>query len=515
MKKFLIYLPLALLLVSCDSFLDRDPFDKLDSNNFYNNAKEVNSAVIACYNGIHGALDKEFHLTEIRSDNTRNRNQGPTASVDLEMTHLDTFRPESSNTLINSYWEATYHNIANCNTVLKYIDNVDDPTLKAQYEGEARFIRAYHYFNLVRLFGPVFIVTKRISGEEAKWTVRAPEEDVYNLIIEDLKFAVENLPVQYSDSELGRATQWAAKGILAKVYATLGYVNKDKEMWREARILLEDIRDNSGHELILDSGTDASAYAHVFSINNEMNKEMIFVSRYSGGGKGVGSPFANYFAPSNSEDVIIYGSGSAYNYPTEDLVAAYKSEEGDSRMEANMSYTWTDKVGKVFHESWIRKYLSSVTVRFDAENDWPILRYADVILLLGEMVNELEGPTQEALDCLNATRQRAGLDPIEPANRVQYRAAMSKERRLELAFENQRYFDLLRTGELIDVMAKHFPSEKMRNQSNGSWQAVNYYCYEGRNSYVADPVLKSWQLLLPIPYNVIITAPDATQNAGY
>lgn len=92
----------------------------------------------------------------MRSDNSRNRNQAPTGSTDLEITHLDIYKVETSNALNNAYWEAVYHNIANCNAVLQHLDGADDPQMRIQFEAEARFIRAYHYFNLVRLYGPVF-----------------------------------------------------------------------------------------------------------------------------------------------------------------------------------------------------------------------------------------------------------------------------------------------------------------------------------------------------------------------
>lgn len=515
MKKIIICLSALCLLTSCDSFLDRDPFDQLDANKYYNNDKEINSAVLACYNGIHKTLDREFFMTELRSDNSRNGRQNPTTGVDLEITQLDIFKPETSNTLNNAYWEAAYHNIANCNTVLDNIDKVIDEDLHLQYESEARFIRGYHYFNLVRLYGPVFIIDRRIEANEAKWTVRSTLEDVYKFITDDLEYAATNLPESYPEDQLGRADRWAAKTLLAKVYLTLAFqgTTKDKALLQKAKDLLVDVKDHSPYGLLTETGNAGTAYANIFSTGNEMNKELIFVSRYTAGGKGVGSPFANYFAPQGSEDAVIYGSGSGYNYPSEDLISAYKSESGDNRLDVILEETWTNKVGAVQHLSWVKKYFSPVTVRYDAENDWPILRYADVLLMLGEIINELDGPTAEACSYLNATRERAGLDVITPASRVEYREAMLKERRLEFAFENQRFFDLVRTNKIIDVMAQYYTTERFRNSSSGSYST--YYTRQNYNSYVSNPVLEKWQLLLPIPYNVIISATNATQNAGY
>lgn len=513
MKKLFIFLPLALSLCGCSDFLDRHSYDKQDSDGYYVNDNALNSAVLACYNGIHGTLDREFFVTEVRSDNTRNKNQGPTGSTDLEITHLDIFTVESSNALNTAYWQKVYHNIANCNTVLDNIDGASDPALRLQYEAEARFIRAYHYFNLVRLYGPVFIVTERISAETARMAERSPESEVYDLILSDLRFAATELPEAYDEANLGRATQWAAKTLLAKVYLTLYGDHKDTARLTDAKTLLEDVRDNGGYDLVRDPGTEESAYANVFSTSNEMNRELIFVSRYLAGGKGIGSPFANYFAPQSSEDAVIYGSGSGYNCPTEDLIDAYNSEAHDERKNVVLSETWTSKVGVVQYVAWAKKYFSQVTVRYDAENDWPILRYADVLLMLGEIENELNGPTSQAVAYLNETRQRAGLEPAAPANRVEYRAALSKERRLEFALENQRFFDLVRTGQIYEVMENHFRTEQIRNQSSAA--KTSYYGNSRYNTYVADPTIHKWQLLLPIPYDILITAPYATQNVGY
>ena len=511
MKNILIYLPALFLLFGCEDFLNRAAYDQMDSENFYRNAEEINAAVMACYNGIHGTLNNEFFLTEVRSDNTRHEGQGSTTGTSLEIANLDLFKVEPSNTINNAYWEKAYHNIANCNTVLGHSQVVTNVTLREQYDAEARFIRAYHYFNLVRLYGPLFLVTERITAEEAKNYERSTVDAVYRLIIDDLDYASRKLPVKYDSSNIGRVDQWGAKTLLGKVYLTLSKNGMDKEMLTQAKLLLEDVEKNSGYGLV------TSSYADVFSISNEMNKEMIFVSRYLSGGHGLGSPFANYFAPVNSENMILTGSGNGYNCPTEDLISTYNSEAGETRKDVILKEFWIDQKGATQYVSYVTKYLSPVTVRYDAENDWPILRFADVLLMLGEIENEFNGPTQNALDYINATRLRAGLKKVEEVQPIttksEYRTAMAKERRLEFALENHRLFDLLRTEQLINVMRKHYTTEQMRNKSTGA--LTDYYANEKTPVYVKDPLLENWQLLLPIPYNVIITAPNATQNSGY
>ena len=208
MKNILIYLPALFLLFGCEDFLNRAAYDQMDSENFYRNAEEINAAVMACYNGIHGTLNNEFFLTEVRSDNTRHEGQGSTTGTSLEIANLDLFKVEPSNTINNAYWEKAYHNIANCNTVLGHSQVVTNVTLREQYDAEARFIRAYHYFNLVRLYGPLFLVTERITAEEAKNYERSTVDAVYRLIIDDLDYASRKLPVKYDSSNIGRVDQW-------------------------------------------------------------------------------------------------------------------------------------------------------------------------------------------------------------------------------------------------------------------------------------------------------------------
>lgn len=518
MNRLLKYLPLLFICLGCSDFLDSESYDKRDSNTFYNNAAEVNAAVLACYNGIHNTLKYEYYLTEVRSDNARNYRQQQTGGTGLEQVHLDIFRVDPSNSLNNAYWEAAYHNIANCNTVLKYIGRVEDDKLRLQYEAEARFIRAYHYFNLVRLYGPVFLVTERITHQEAKLYERSSTDEVYAQIVEDLTFAT-GLPVSYDADQLGRADRWAAKTLLAKVYLTQFGSNSDKSLLQLAKELLTDVEKNSGYRLVKEKGSAASAYANLFGTDNEMNEEMIFVSRYLAGGKGLGSPFANLFAPASSQDAIVYASGSGDNCPTDELIATYELEPSDTRKDAVLSATWIDKYKNdaVVYVAWVKKYLSNVTTRYDAENDWPILRFADVLLMLGEIENEQNGPTQTAIDYLNVTRERAGLAALNPrpATRDAYRLAMLNERRLEFAFENQRLFDLLRSGRMEEIMARHFDVETLRNSTNGKTSA--YYNDNRYNTYIApaNRTLENWQQLLPIPYLVMISAPNATQNNGY
>lgn len=502
MKNILKYISIFCLVLttgSCNDILDTNPIDEIGAGDFYKNTEDINQAVTACYNGMQSTLRNEWYLTELRSDNTRSYANNSTAVTSKNVYAMDMFRIQTTHPINQEYWESVYHNIANCNTVLKHLDVVSDAVTKGQFEGEALFIRAYHYFNLVRLYGPLFKVTARISIDEANKSERSSVEEIYALIESDLKTAISQLPSTYPDAQKGRVDIWGAKTLLAKVYLTLNRLD-------EAKVLLTEVKDNnSGYGLL-------PSYSDVFSITNEMNKEILFTVRHKAGGLSLGSSFANSFAPANSFDFVITAGGDGNNCPTEDLLKAY--ETGDLRKKVTLADTWTN-VGSTVYIAYPKKYLSQVATKYDAENDWPILRFADVLLMLGEIENELTGPSA-GLPYLNQIRNRAGLTSlttVDIPSKLSFRTAMEKERRLEFALENQRFFDLQRTNKLISVMENHFEKEEFRNANSGAISA--YYTNPTYESYLADRKVYAWQLLLPIPFSVISVAPNASQNPGY
>jgi len=498
MKKIILLLTLAAFTMSCEDFLTQDPIDQLGESSFYTTDDEIDMAMIAAYNGLQSCMEYEWLLTEVRSDNARINTPNTTSTSSKTIITMDALTVETTHTDNEAYWEANYHNIANCNTVLDNIEVVSDSTLKIQLEGEAKFLRAYHYFNMVRLYGPLFLVTERIGIDEANTMERSSVEDVYTQIESDLLDAADLLPTSYDDDEKGRATQWAAKTLLAKVYLTL-------EDYESAETLLEDVEDYSGHRLL-------DSYDDVFDINNELNDEIIFAVTYLKGGYGLGSPFANYFAAKNASTDYISYSGDGYNCPTYSLYTAY--EDGDERRDVTVANTFVNKSGNTVSGNNVLKYYSSVTTQYDAENDWPVLRFADVYLMLAEVKLKLDG-VEAALPYLNYTHERAGLlpydsDDIPDALTCQF--AIEDERRLEFAMENQRFFDLVRTGRFITVMDEHFENELIY-ESGGD--LVSAYTDDSYAIYMADRTVEPWQLLLPVPYSVLSVDTEAAQNPGY
>jgi hypothetical protein len=500
-------------LFACKKVIDLYPQSNLNTGTYYSNLDEVKSALTGCYNGLQKPLYYEWQLTELRSDNSKQGSPGSTNAQNRDLSDLDMFTPSASQTYIYNYWLTTYSNIRNTNILLQKLGVVYDPaagtitynsisipiseTDRKQLAGEAMFIRAYHYFNLVRLFGGVFLIHQPVSPAEAKLINRSNETEIYKLIIADLQTAASSMNnlkfTQMADANKGRATSWAAKALLGKVYLTL---NRKPE----AITVLQDVKDNSGYSL-------QSNYANVFSTTNEVNSEIIFPIRFKAGGLGLGNLLPNVFGPLGSGAAVIAGDGDGLNYPTNDLDTL---TNGDGRKATLIGlYNPGAKL-------YVKKYIPpQPSLNDDTENDWPVLRFADVLLMLAEA----QGNTQPSIDQINLVRARAGV-PIYSAGAIttvaQFEQALSTERRIEFAFENQRWFDLVRfnttmtTITAVQSMKDHFAREY-----------YNHY-----RLYVAPaPTLAELyanvsivnRLLLPIPQREIDTNTQLVipQNPGY
>lgn len=479
-----------LAMNSCSETLDLQPISDIGAADYYSNAEEINLAVIGIYNSMYTMLDKEFVLTELRSDNTyMSPRNSETANVPYRQ--VDRFVLTSQNIYVEDYWRACYRTISLANNVITQIDVVDDADLANRYEAEARFFRAHAYFNLVRLWGGVFIVTEPVSGSEAKTMDRSTEAEVYNLIMSDLEFAAINLPNAATRSELGRLTNWAAKVELGKAYLTLG----GSQNIASAESLLSDVVYNSQFYML-------GSYTDVFDVGNEYNSEILFAVRYQSGSVGLGAPFANYFSPLQSDDYVVTGSGDELNVPCTSMSNAYAV--GDLRKDVSMADNWIGFNGQVNEYRYVKKYNSVYTTVDDAGNDWPIIRFTDAMLLLAEAMNENSGPTADALDLLNQVHERAGLtayEMIDVPTYFEFKLALEKERKLEFAFENQRWFDLLRTGRALTVMNSHFATEDQYNDPADP-------------QFFTGPI-EEFQLLLPIPQYEIDLNPSIAQNIGY
>lgn len=438
---------------SCSDFLEQNPQTDLSENDFYKTADDILSAV----NGVYSSLQEGdiygnwYVFGEIPSDNTRNQLSGSVTTQN----EFDQFYIDTQNSMIANFWKAAYKVINRTNTILGRIDGIEINTeLANRYKLECKFIRALMYFNLVRVYGDVPLVLKEISISESYDILREPKENVYNQIIADLKEA-QDLPVSYSTAEDGRATQGAAKALLANVYMTL-------HKYAEAETILAEII-NSGRYSLLENtpgSLNIDGYKNVFSPVNHNSEEGIFEIQFLKGGYGEGSNYANNFAPENSgTNVVAVGGTGGNNIPEMDIYNAY--EEGDLRRDFSMSLGYYDnrKNNEWVESRYVCKFMDVPYQNNDASNNYPVIRYADVILMYAEALNQ-NGKTAEACKYLNMTRRRGfGYQTTETSpvdlqttDKAQFALMVEQERRVELAFENHRWFDLIRTGRAVEVM---------------------------------------------------------------
>ncbi|MEO7264303.1 MAG: RagB/SusD family nutrient uptake outer membrane protein [Ferruginibacter sp.] len=502
----------GLAFCSCKKAIDLYPESNLNTATYYTSYAEVNAGVLACYNGMRNPLYREWQMSELRSDNSLQGVTGSTNTFNRDLSDLDQFAPATTHNAIYNYWLDAYNDIRNCNIVLQKLGVVYSPstgstTLEAisfpvsevdrkQLAGEAMFIRSVQYFNLVRLFGGVFLLHKPVSPTEAKTINRSSVAEIYKLIENDLKFAIANTKSdpygQVSELDKGRANAWAAKALLAKVYLT-------QNQKAEAASLLQDVITNSGYSL-------QSTYAAVFSIANELNSEILFTVRYKSGGIGQGSSFGNDFGPLNSGSAIISGSGLGWNTPTTELDTLLM---GDARRPVNISSYGVGTAANLY----VKKYLNPVVITNDGEADWPVIRYADVLLMLAEA----QGYSPASIALINQVRVRTGLGPLPgTVNSVaSFEKALSDERRYEFAFENQRWYDLVRYNTTMTTIT----AQQTMKEHFAHMYAVHYSKYLAPTPTLAQlqANVTAEHLLLPIPQYEIDTNTQIVipQNPGY
>jgi len=444
-----------IILLSASSckkdFLDLAPTSQQNGNNFYKTAEDMKNALTAAYGGLQygGVYYSSMHIIgDLRSDNTAITNVNAGADQDA----VDKFVNLPTNSISSTTWSGHYQAIQSSNIVIEKIQSVAmDETLKAQYIGEAKFLRALLYFNLVRIFGDVPLVTKAIKNPQEGYEYgRESVANVYNQIISDLTDAEANLPYEYTGPDIGRATKGAAMSLLGKVYLT-------QKSWELAAQKLKQVIDNDAltkYQILPD-------YADIFGTTNENNRESIFEVQFKSSSAGEGSPYTNQFAPIGSGSAVVaVGNPLGQNIPTADMSIAY--EASDARKDASMRTSYVLNGNTVTH-NYIIKYSGTPAANIDGDNNWIVLRYADVILMYAEALNELSYvPDGPAFTYLNQIRNRADLasktsDNPDASLRItsqeDFRLAIEQERRVELAFEGHRWFDLIRTDRALSIMA--------------------------------------------------------------
>jgi hypothetical protein len=504
---------------ACDNLITDIPQSALTQENFFTTPTRINEGIMGCYAGMANIKDVEWRFTEIRSDNTCVSSYGTGQTDRADICDLKFFRTSPSQTGLLNLWYLLFQNISNVNAILPSVTSgqtyIPIETQRTQYEGELLFIRAFHYYTLVNLWGDMFKVTTVIGPNDAKKIPRSPVSEIYNeIIIPDLIKAANELPESYSSADVGRITKWAAKSLLAKSYMMIG---GDANLTL-AKSLLDEVLAAPQQGLITTGitvgGKLLSPYASIFDVSNEMNKEIIFAVRYKGGAYGIGSPFWGTFAPEGSANLLLkIGTPIGNNNPTPDIMSVFNADLKDTRADACFRI-W--KKSTTANIQYISKYIDpNMTQALQAENDWIEIRYADIVLLRAEIAAQ-QNDFLTALQKINLIRSRAGVDQITTsfASKDDALDAVYKERRLELAFENQRWFDLLRMGKAYGDTEKAI---KILKQSIfvTDWTAL-YSLY----SPILPPIASTFitdRLLLPIPQQEIDTNNDMVipQNTGY
>ncbi|GAA4050808.1 RagB/SusD family nutrient uptake outer membrane protein [Hymenobacter glaciei] len=493
------------LLTGCgEKFLEEAPVDQITDANFYQTQQDAIQATNAAYSELtkEGQYNSAMWAFDIMADNSVTG--GDDGNDGIEYKQMEAFSIPSTNFVVNRLWGGSFIGVQRANLVLQKVPGIAnmDPAIKSRCLGEAQFLRAKFYFDLVRVYGDVPLFTTPPATPAEVNIPRTPVAQVYAQIEKDLIAAIGNLPGSYAGADLGRATKWAATGLLAKVYITEG---KKAEAAVQAR------------SVITGSGKTMWAnYADNFKPANENQnaKESLFEIQFVNGRNeydrnNVGSSMNEFFGPRGANQTP--GSGYGFNIPEPDFVNGY--EAGDTRKAASV---WVP--GDVFPDGKtqsakatgspygynVRKwFVGKVNTNiWDSPLNVPVLRLAEMYLILAEAV----GSNAEGLEAINKVRRRAFGLPIDAAsakdlmaNVPDFTAAVLRERKYELAFEFDRWFDLKRYNGtqygLIPVMTAQ----------------ANYLKTLG----ITRGIPTEKNLVLPIPQSELDANPGLKQNPGY
>ncbi|PJJ59595.1 RagB/SusD family nutrient uptake outer membrane protein [Hymenobacter chitinivorans] len=489
---------------------EKDLLDKTNPNapstaQFWKTQDDAVKSVYACYSGLQqfACYYRSWHFMAHRSDESYSQ------SPFVELANFTRFITPDNNFFISSFaWNDYYRTIFRTNQVLTHVPEIPmDETLKQQLLGEARFVRALSYFDLVYFFGNIpLILTEPTVTTRAP---QAPPEQVEAQIIADLQAAIPSLPVSYSDAEKGRATRGAAQALLAKVYM-------QQHKYTEASALFAQIMSSGQYDLVpnyLDNFTDA----------NENNRESVFEVQFTGAvlevGQGQDNASSseshdrpNFFGPPGptfadvqprrwlldeyKDSTVALAPGSSTKHlidPRRDISLIHAGNPGRFYGKTFAEWNWNPS------QQYWRKYLNDRTrtdENFTSGINHRVIRFADVLLMQAEALNELGRP-QDALPLVNRVRQRASVNlaPLTGTyTRESLRPLIRSERAKELAGEGTRWFDILRWG-LLDNQAG---IDELKGR---------------------DPDFTNFRLgiskLLPIPQRDLDIDPSVKQNPGY
>ncbi|MBN1132270.1 MAG: RagB/SusD family nutrient uptake outer membrane protein [Bacteroidales bacterium] len=444
MKKVTIILTLLIaVLTACEESLNFEVKDKVTLENYFQNAEDAVSSVNAVYDAL-GDVDLYNSTLWLIQDIASDDCDALSTWNDPNAHQLDRYTLQPTNNYTTNLWKASYQLISRSNLSIARIPDIEmDEDLKNRLFGEARFLRALGYFNLVRLFGDVPLVLTPESDLDKYLVPRTASDSVYAQITRDLDFAAGHLPESYSGSNKGRVTKGAALGVLSKVYLTI-------EEWDLAALNAKAVKDmeERGVYGLWDD------YAANFREVNKNGKESVFEVQFYTGMLTENCRIVISGLPS----IFAFPAGVGIILPTEDLLNSF--EPGDHRYESTFfseySYFGVSRFDPHIWKHWDQDVYPPEETGESGAN-FPVMRYAEVLLIYAEALNEANnGPTPEAYDAVNRVRFRARngdplvLPDLSDLSYDEFREAVWKEKRCETVNEGHRWFDLVRTGRLVE-----------------------------------------------------------------
>lgn len=499
-------------LAACKKDLNQVPLSVATTATFYKQPNDFIQGTNAIYNSLRGYPDRAFNLSEIRSDNIYG-----VSVAGRDWDPINDFAPGiAPNVYVEEAWTANFSGIFRANTVLEQITtngaNVNSAALATRLTAEARFLRAFFYFDLVKYFGKLPIIDHTVTAGEANTITRSSVTDVYAFIIADLQYAILNLPANYAGAfplytatDVGRATKYAAEATLAQVYMARSGPTYSIEgsglglnEWNLALPLLQDIITNGGFVF-------NPSYTSIFSYTNQSpstNKEAVFDIMYMTGQNPVlGATYPwilapqNYFNSLGNNSTLLNGSLEIIPVSV-NLVNSYETAPAVDTRKAftvfTAGYTFNGFEGRPFFKKWLDVAGRPTTSRFDWAINFIAIRYTDILMRKAECILHGATGTQADVDAIvNQVRARAGLAGKTNVTLVQ----LFDERRREFAQEGSRWFDLQRSGNLLTIMNAWKAAEDVQNKMAAI--VANYIIY-------------------PVPQTQLDAAPGLyTQNPGY
>lgn len=442
MNILILLASLFLGLASCTK-LDEEPAALLVTDQFYENEKQATAAVTAAYRKLYESGQSLYNgLFQIGVEMATDDYEAGPRARNAHVRAISGLTHDAYNDRMQELWRQSYNAINASNVAIDRIEQIDGANIaediRQRLINEAKFLRALHYFNLVRWFGGVPLVIHELNSlnPDDLYVAKSTEDEVYHQIISDLQDA-ESLPATYSDADIGRATSGSAKSLLAKVYLT----QKD---WQLAADKSKEVIESNQYQLF-------ASFADVFNVATKNGKEHIFSAQFLGNAGYQGNSLAGRSAPAD-----VPGINGDYADALHIAGGLYQSyAANDSRRAVTFVTEIISPVdGKLYTlaNPQFHKYYDPAVVgnQSQSSKNLPIIRYAEVLLIHAEAINELTGPTAEAYAAIDEVRSRAGIEKLQELspglNKDEFRDTIFQERRKELVYEYQRWFDLVRRG---------------------------------------------------------------------